>query len=716
MVVRILPLLSVAFVLSSFGETRSARGMEPPPTTNKVPVTTELHGQVLTDEYQWLENPEDPAVQLWTRQQAERTRDYLDSIPERAKILTELKNAILGKTVRYSKPIFAGGKLFVAKLEPPKPQPVIVVRASVTDGEERVVFDPAALDPQGLTSFDWYQPSPDGKLIAISISKAGSESGTLNFIQVADGKILDEKIERVQFATAGGSVAWNAEGDGVFYTRFPAPGERNDADAHFYQQVYFHRLGTEASTDRYEIGRQFPRIAEIELHRSVNGKFILAAIANGDGGQFAHWLRTPDGKWTPLTEFSDGVKQVVFGGEENLFLRSIKGALKGQVLRLRLNPGIQSIGQAKLVVPESEDSAIEKIAASEGDLLVADVVGGPSRLRHFDSEGKTLGNLSLPPLAAVANLVVTDDGRFLFRETRYTRPPVTMIFDPAAGQSSQTALSDQLSVSFDDIDEHAELATAKDGTKIPVVILMRQGTVLNGKNPTILTGYGSYGIRIPPEMNIFFRPMFDRGAIYAIAGIRGGGEYGEPWHQAGALTKKQTTIDDFAAAAQFLVHAKYTEPEKLGVIGGSAGGITVGGLLTQYPERCKAVCGVVGVFDALRSEFEPNGQFNVTEFGSTKDPEQFRALLGYSPFARVKEGVQYPAVLLMTGENDHRVASWHSKKMAARLQAATRSENPVFLRVSTTAGHGIGTSFDERLNERADQFAFFFDQLGMAGE
>ena len=495
--------------------------IEPPPKTKQIPVTAELHGQKVTDLYQWLENPNDPAVKQWTNEQGERTRHYLDSLPERAKFLAELKAAILGKTVRYGEPIVAGGKLFTTKLEPPKPQPVIVVRKSATAGNEQVVFDPAQVDKKGLTSFDWYQPSPDGKLIAISISEAGSESGTLKFVQVADGKMLDEYIERVQFPTAGGSVAWNADGSGVFYTRFPAPGERGKEDSHFYQQVYSHKLGTNVAEDKYEIGKEFPRIAEIELSRSRNGKYLLATVANGDGGQYAHFLRSDNGKWTQLTDFQDGVKQAVFGGEEFIFLRSTKGAPLGQVLRLRLGDQLETIAAAKLVVPEKQGSAIAEIAASPKDLLVCDIVGGPSQLRHFDHDGKPLGDIPLPPLSAASGFVVTEDGNFLYNVTRYTHPPTIMVYDPRTGQTSSTALSAQFSVNFDDIEERAEFATAADGTKIPVVILMRKGTVLDGKNPTILTGYGSYGLTVAPDMNIFFRPMFDRGAIFATAGIRG---------------------------------------------------------------------------------------------------------------------------------------------------------------------------------------------------
>jgi prolyl oligopeptidase len=309
----------------------------PPPSTEKIPVTNEYYGQKVEDNYQWLEKPDDPKVQAWTKAQSARTRAYLDSLPERDAILQELKTAILGKTVSYLTVQTAGSQRFMAKFEPPHAQPRIVLRSSALSTEEKVIFDPAEFDPKGLTSFDWFQPSPDGSLIAISLSEKGSESGTLRFIRVTDGNLLDEKIERVQYGTAGGSVAWDNEGKGVYYTRYPRTGERPEADLAFYQQVYFHQLGTPDSSDRYEIGKEFPRIAEIKLHRSPGGKWITATVENGDGGQYAHYLRSADGKWTQLTHFEDGVKAAVFGGDDKICLKSIQNAQRG---RYRAHDGI----------------------------------------------------------------------------------------------------------------------------------------------------------------------------------------------------------------------------------------------------------------------------------------------------------------------------------------------------------------------------------------
>jgi prolyl oligopeptidase len=703
-------LLPLCLLLSWF-QVQSPAATPEPPRTEKKAVVNQYYGQKVEDDYQWLEKADDPNVQAWTKAQTERTRAYLDSLPDRAAILQELKAAILGKTVRFLTVESGGTQLFAVKFEPPHPQPLIVSRPSAVSTEEKVVFDPAQFDPKGLTAFDWFQPSPDGSLIAISLSEKGSEAGTLRFIRVADGKLLDDKIERVQFGTAGGSVAWDKEGKGVFYTRYPRSGERPDADLAFYQQVYFHQLGTPDSSDRYELGKELPKIAEIGLKRSPNGKWILAAVKNGDGGQIAHYLRGADGKWTQLTHFEDGIKAAVFGGDDKIFLKSIKDALRGQVLRLSLDQSIQTLPDAKLIVPEATGSAIDQIAASADSLLVDDIVGGPSRLRQFDPDGKFIREIPLPSLTGVPQIFQTGDGKFLIVESTYTAPVEMSLYDPQTQKMEPTDLSGKAAVSFADIEPRLESATSADSTKIPVVVLLKKGTKLDGKNPTILNGYGSYGLSSVPIMNFYLRPWFDRGGIFAIANVRGGGEFGEPWHKAGALTKKETTIEDFIAAAQMLIEKKYTNPGQLGITGASAGGIPTGGLLTQRPDLIKAAWIRVGVLDALRVELEPNGVFNITEFGSVKDPDQFKALLNYSPYHRVRDGTNYPAALFVAGENDHRVSSWHAKKMTARLQAATKSGNPIFLSVSSTAGHGMGTAFDERLNLEADGLAFFSDQL-----
>jgi prolyl oligopeptidase len=277
----------------------------------------------------------------------------------------------------------------------------------------------------------------------------------------------------------------------------------------------------------------------------------------------------------------------------------------------------------------------------------------------------------------------------------------------------KTALVNTSPVSFTDIEVTRELATSKDGTKIPLNIIRRKGTKPDGNNPTLLYGYGGYSISMSPNFEFTRRLWFDRGGVYVVANIRGGGEFGEEWHKAGNLTKKQNVFDDFAAAAEYLIKQKWTRPEKLALLGGSNGGLLMGAMITQHPDLMRAVVSAVGIYDMLRVELAPNGAFNVTEFGTVKDPEQFKALYAYSPYHHVVDGTKYPSILMMTGANDGRVAPYHSRKMVARLDEANKSSNPILLRTSSSAGHGIGTALSERIKQLADQYSFLFAQLDM---
>ena len=546
--------------------------------------------------------------------------------------------------------------------------------------------------------------------VAISLSQKGSEDGTLHFYDAGTGKELGDTIAHVQYPTAGGSAAWNATGTGVYYTRFPRKGERPDEDLNFYQQVYFHKLGTPDTADTYAIGKDFPRIAEIKLDSSQDGKHILAAVANGDGGEFAHYLLGPDGAWKQITQFSDQVKLARLGRDNAIYLLSRAGAPRGKVLRLLLET--PDLAKATEIVPASE-AVVQQIEPATGALYVVDLLGGPSQVRRFDLDGRDGKAIPVPSISSVQEIVALENGSLLYRDVSYTEPAAWFEVAPGHVESTKTALASTSPVSFSDIEVTREFAPSKDGTKIPLNILRRKGTKLDGSNPTLLYGYGGYGISMSPTFDFTRRLWFDRGGVYIVANIRGGGEFGEEWHKAGNLTNKQNVFDDFAAAAQYLIDQKYTSSDKLSLLGGSNGGLLMGALITQHPDLMRAVVSAVGIYDMLRVELAPNGAFNVTEFGTVKNEDQFKALYAYSPYHHVTDGTKYPAVLMMTGANDGRVAPYHSRKMTARLQEANKSGYPILLRTSTSAGHGIGTALSERIKQQADINSFLFAQLGM---
>lgn len=678
--------------------------------TPREPVAQVYHGVTVVDDYQWLEHGSNPVVQDWTRQQNERTRGYFDRLKFRAGLEQQLAELIADESASYGLGECRGGIIFATRFKPPAQQPVLVRLKSLSPPALRqVVFDPNTWNTNGTTAMDWFVPSQDGKKVAVCLSENGSENGALHFFETATGRALADIIPEVQYPTAGGSAAWNADGTGVYYTRYPKAGERPEADRHFFEQIWFHKLGTPDSADVYEFGRDFPRIAEIGLVASEDGRWLLASVANGDGGEYAHYVRDGGGAWHQLARFEDGIKAVRFGKDAALYLFSQKNAPRGKILRLP--PANLDLKRATVVVPE-QDGVLSEFCPAAGGLYVTVMDGGPSRLWFYPKAGLPVKVATLP-VSSVGGLRCWQGDRLVFGNGSFLKPPGWYQWAPGMKQPQPTALQMTSPANFDDVEVVRESARSKDGTRIPLSILRKKGVKLDGKNPTLLTGYGGYGVSLTPGFNSTRRIWLDAGGVYAIANLRGGGEFGESWHLAGNLTNKQNVFDDFIACAEHLVKRQYTNPDKLAVMGSSNGGLLMGAFLTQRPDLARAVVSRVGIYDMLRVELDPNGVFNTTEFGSVKDEKQFRALHAYSPYHHVQDGTAYPAVLFPCGENDGRVNPSHSRKMTARLQAASWSGRPVLLRTTATAGHGMGSSLKDRVAEQTDIYAFLFQELGV---
>ena len=711
----------LGFLLFASGQQNSVSA--PPPTPKRAAIDV-YHGARVTDDYRWLENWNDPAVQQWSDAQNLRTRSYLDKVPSRPAIRSRLEDLISGKTAQYFDVKYQAGLIFARKSQPPKERAVLVSLQSADDlDSEKIIVDPGAMGKAGSVSIDYFTPSIDGKLVAISLSENGTEDGTAHVFEVASGKELPDRVPRVNGATAGGGIAWRADGSGFYYTRYPQGNERPKEDLNFYQQIYFHKLGSDSREDTYVLGREFPRIAEVQLDSSEDGKYVLASVANGDGGQFAHYLMDPSGKWAQVTKFEDGVVSAKLGSD-SLYLLSRKDAPRGRVLRVplsspELSKGVEVVAQSPGGSPTSDDysrASIAKIEATTTRLYVVDQIGGPSRVRIFSEEDggfKFLGEVPQPAISAVSEVVPLEGDDVLLSTSTWLRPTGWYRLDTKGGEAIQTAMASSSPIHFDDAEAVREFAVSKDGTRVPLNIIRKKGTKLEGKNPVLLEGYGGYNISMSPHfVGAMGRVWLDHGGVFVIANLRGGGEYGEQWHEAGKLTHKQNVFDDFIASAEYLIQKKYTSPAHLAILGGSNGGLLMGAALTQRPDLFRAVVSYVGIYDMLRTELDPNGVFNITEYGTVKDPEQFKALYAYSPYHHVKNGTSYPAVLFATGANDGRVNPYHSRKMVARLQAANNSDHPILLRTSANTGHG-GVSRTQAIEELADTFAFLFDQLGM---
>lgn len=699
-----------------------------PGLTPRRPVTDTYHGVQVVDDYRWLEDANAPAVREWVGRQNDRSRRYLDGREIRPYIEQRLTELLASPSARYSSPEWSSGTLFLLKFQPPAEQPSLVTLRSATNlASERVLLDLEKLGTNGSVSLDWFVPSPDARWVAVSLSEHGSELGTVRILDATTGREHGDRVPRVQGPTAGGSLAWDADATGFYYTRYPAPGERAPQDLSFFQQVYHHTLGKPVESDTYEIGKDFPRIAEIQLQRSPDGRRVLASVANGDGGDYAHYLRQPTGEWRQIARFEDRVVKAAFGrdplyieagNDDAVYLLSRDHAPRGRVLRLGFEA--RDLSNATVIIPEPKEpkESFANLLPSASGLAVVVMNGGTSELNFFDFDSRKLRNVRADPggrtATAVTELTVLSGDELIFREETFLNSPTWLRFNPSTDNTVQSLpISGSSRVDFGDVEVVRESAVSRDGTKVPLHVVRKKGTRLDGGNPTLLTGYGGFGISQEPGFQPADRLWLDQGGVIAVAHLRGGGEFGEDWHEAGRLTRKQNVFDDFAACADLLIRSNYTRASRLAIEGGSNGGLLMGAALTQRPELYGAVVSHVGIYDMLRVELDPNGLFNTTEFGSVKDPAQFRALHAYSPYHHVTNGVAYPAVLFLTGDHDGRVNPAHSRKMTARLQAASPTNRPVYLRTSSGTGHGLGTALSEAIQQKADVYTFLFDQLGI---
>lgn len=681
-------------------------GVPPIVHAPRIPVTTTYHGVDVVEEYRWLEDSSSEETIAWTKAQEVRTREYLDGLSWHAALRSRVEALLKAERTAYLSLASGGSTFFALKEQAPRQRAFLVALTDVDDTtSEQVVVDPNTLDPTGETTIDWFVPSPDGTRVAVSLSEHGTEDGTLHVYDVESGTVVDEPIPHVN--VMGGSMAWRHDGAAFWYT---VP----DDPAGFHQRVRFREIGD--TSDRVDLAGPFAdaRIAENFLASSPDGRWVLDRVQKGDGGEWQIFIRSqdPDGAWRQVADIPDKCTFAVLGSDDAVYLLSRKDAPNGRVLRLRLT-GDATFADADEVVPTG-DRAIEDLAVSRGTVWVVDMDGGPQQVRAFDRNGGSLPTPEIPPISSVssffARIVGVGTDRVAWSCESFTEPATWWL---AADDEAPrpTALRTTSPVDLSGHVVTREFATSADGTRVPLNIIAAPGTPRDGTAPALLLAYGGYGISLVPTFNPERLLWLEQGGVFVIANIRGGGEYGEAWHQAGRLTTKQNCFDDFIACADHLCESGITSRERLAIIGGSNGGLLMGAVLTQRPDVARAVVAAVPIMDSLRSENTINGGYNTTEFGTVADPDQFAALLAYSPYHRVMDGTGYPAVLLMAGENDTRVDAWHAKKMTARLQAATSSGQPVLLRMEP-GGH-LGGSLDQAIDETTDLHAFLFDQLDL---
>jgi prolyl oligopeptidase len=671
----------------------------------RVPAASTYHGVEVVEEYRWLEDAASEETVRWTEGQQARTRAYLDAIPWRDALRARVDRLLRDDSTSYLGLASAGDLCFALKDQKPRQRPFLVALTDLDDAAtERVVVDPVEIDPSGETNIDWFVPSPDGHRLAVSLSEHGSEDGTLHVYEVGDREEVCAPIPHVN--VMGGSTAWRHDGGALWYTLPADPiGLR--------QQVWLRDLGSGADT--LDLAGPFAdeQIAENFLSASPDGRWVMDRVQKGDGGEWQILVRSQDtdGTWWQVADLPDRCVQAVLG-DDALYLLSRRDAPRGRLLRLPLRHGV-TVSDAEVIVPAG-DLAIDDFTVTAGVVWVVETDGGPQQLRRYDLSGRPLPDVDLPPVSSVssysARLTRLRPDLVAWLRASYTEPGTWWV-GPDDADPRPTALGTTSSVDLTRYRVTRELATSKDGTRVPISVIAAPDTPRDGSAHALLVAYGGYGISMVPGFNAERLLWLEQGGVFAVANIRGGGEYGEEWHQGGRLTTKQNCFDDFIACAQHLAAAGITSPDRLAILGGSNGGLLMGAVLTQRPDVARAVVAAVPVMDSLRSETTTNGVYNTAEFGTVEDPEHFEALLAYSPYHHVEDETSYPAVLLTAGEFDTRVEAWHAKKMAARLQAATRSDLPVLLRIDS-GGHLTG-SLDQTIEETTDLHAFLFDQLGI---
>jgi prolyl oligopeptidase len=673
------------------------------PPTRTDDVIDELYGERIADPYRWLEDGGSEDVRRWTAAQNALTEGYLAGVGVRAAIQRRL-TALLAIDA-LGAPAPAGGRYFYSRRRGNENQPVLYVRDGV-HGVDRVLIDPNALNTEGTTALDWYFPSDDGRRLAYGLSENGSEESVLHVMDVESGATLPDRIIRTRAA----DLAWLPDAGGFYYTRYPRAGEVPPEEMQYHRAVYFHRLGEDPATDV----RVFAPAAKEHwpgVGLSPDGRWLVVTVARTFDQTDVHLQDRAAG--TPLMAV---VRDRPFLYEaqvvrDRLYIRTNQDA---STYRLYLADATGPAPQGwREVVPPRPDAVLDGFLVTRHGLALSYLERATSRLRLTGLEGGDPQELPLPTIGSLFGWGAEPEGEELFYGfSSYTVPPsIYRVELPGARQE----LWQQVEADIDSARFEVEQVSysSKDGTTITMFVVHGRGIPLDGTNPAYLTGYGGFNIPMTPGFSRSLLAWLEQGGVVAVPNLRGGGEYGEAWHQGGMLGTKQNTFDDFIAAAEFLIRAGYTSPSRLAIAGGSNGGLLMGAVLTQRPDLFRAVVIQVPLLDMLRYHRFLIARLWIPEYGSADDPEQFRWLKSYSPYHHVRSGVAYPAVLLATAESDSRVDPLHARKMAARLQAASASDHPILLRLESRAGHGAGKPVSKVLDELVDTWTFIARELGV---
>lgn len=668
----------------------------PYPETERGDVTDNYFGTEVADPYRWLEDDNSEATAAWVKAENEVTFDYLSKIPFREEIkkrLTELWNY-----PKESAPTKKGDWLYFSRNDGLQNQDVIYRRA-IAGGEAEVFLDPNQLSNDGTVALAAISFSKDGKYLAYATAASGSDWVEIRVMDTESKKQLDDCIKWVKFSGA----TWAPDGKGFYYSRYDEPKQGVYSSKNEFQKVYYHQIGTPQSADRLVYTDPKHPLRYFSAWESDDSRWIFVLSSEGTSGSEILYKRRNASKFNVLLKGFDYDYSIVECIDDALYVMSNEGAENYHLIKIDLNDP----SKREIVIAEKEN-LLEGVSSAGGCLTAIYLEDAQNKVYQYEMNGTLIREIDLPGIGTVGGFDgEREDTELYYWITTFTAPATIYSFDVKSGES-KLYLRPEVAFNPDDFTTEQIFFTSKDGTRVPMFVSYKKGLKRNGKNPCYLYGYGGFQINLTPSFSPSSIMFMEQGGVYVFVTLRGGLEYGEKWHKAGMLENKQNVFDDFISAAEYLIENKYTSSHKLAIAGGSNGGLLVGACEVQRPDLFAVCLPSVGVMDMLRYHKFTIGWGWVVEYGSSDNPEQFEYIYKYSPLHNIKEGVEYPATLITTGDHDDRVVPAHSFKFAAQMQYAQAGDAPILIRIETKAGHGAGKPTSKRIEEATDSYAFLF--------
>jgi prolyl oligopeptidase len=704
---RLSPVLVFAVALAWLAASASAQSPTCP-ATRKVAHADDYHGTTVADPYRWLEALDAPAVKAWVEAQNACARPFLEAIPARKRLIERLTT--LWNYERYQVPLEEGGRYFFRKNDGLQSQDVLYVMDQ-WGAEPRVLIDPNGFSKDGTVALDQVVPSPDGRYAAYSVQDGGSDWRSWKVREVARGNDVQDLLQHTKFT----SVSWSRDSKGFYYSRYPVAPGADKADDQKPVTVWYHRLGTTQADDRLVYDLHHPTRSP---YASVteDGRYLVIDVSDGYETSALHYMtldpsrERPEGRAEAILDAWDALYTFLGNDGPVFYVKTTKDAPRSRVVAIDV--GKADVPHWKTIVAEADDP-LDQSSYVGGRIVAQYLKDARSFVRVLDAAGALVHEVALPGIGTAWGFGGhPDKPETFFAFTSFTAPSTIYRYDVATGRSDLFRQA-KVAADLDAYETRQVFYTSKDGTRVPMFVVHKKGLVLDGSHPTLLYGYGGFNVSETPSFSVARVVWLEQGGVYALANLRGGGEYGEAWHRAGTRLKKQNVFDDFIAAAEYLIREQYTSPARLAIQGGSNGGLLIGAVLNQRPELFGAALPEVGVMDMLRYHTaSANARQWSSDFGLSEDPGEFKALFAYSPYHNIREGACYPPTLVTTADRDDRVVPWHSFKYAARMQQAQACANPILIRVETRAGHGAGKPTWMQIENVADEWAFLVQMIG----